>query len=85
MDDTEKTKELFKTKSEKGFDMYDFMDTSDQECSLQKSSDAITPKIWLGVDYSPHTQKQARMHLDQLQAKALIPILQRFVDTGEIA
>lgn len=64
--------------NERGFDLYEFIDRYNAPCSLQKSSLAFEECIWLGVD-------ENRMHLTQDMAKALIPILQLFVDTGEIS
>jgi hypothetical protein len=65
-------------KTERGFDIIEFLDRYGVECSLQKSSLATEDCIWLGVN-------ESRMHLTQGQVKALLPYLQRFVDTGEIA
>ncbi|MCA3269227.1 MAG: hypothetical protein ACK5XX_05330 [Holosporales bacterium] len=67
-------------KTERGFDIIEFLDRYGNGCSLQKSSLATEDCIWLGVD----TEPPARMHLTQGQVKALLPYLQRFVDTGEI-
>ena len=38
--------------------------------------------IWIGVD-NPGTIN-TRMHLNRVQVKALLPILQQFVDTGDL-
>jgi hypothetical protein len=65
-------------KTEHGFDIIEFLDRYNNRCSLQKSSLATEDCIWLGVN-------ESRMHLTQDQVKALLPYLQRFVDTGEIA
>lgn len=62
----------------RGFDVYEFLDRYDNECSLQKSSIATEDCIWLGTD------KGGRMHLTPAQVKEIIPILQKFVETGEI-
>jgi hypothetical protein len=39
-----------KEKTERGFDLINFVDRYDNECSLQKSSLAFEEAIWLGVD-----------------------------------
>jgi hypothetical protein len=64
-------------KTERGFDIIEFLDRYGNGCSLQKSSLATEDCIWLGVN-------ESRMHLTQGQVKALLPYLQRFVDTGEL-
>lgn len=62
----------------RGFLFTEWLDTMRQRCSLQKSSVADEDRIWLGVeDY--------RMHLNQEMVAALLPLLQRFVETGELA
>lgn len=76
----------------RGFDYYTFKDSNDNDYSLQKSSSAECHKIWLGLDKCD-CEKDAitellaapRMHLTQEQVKKLLPILQRFVETGEIS
>jgi hypothetical protein len=40
--------------------------------------------FWMLVDLPEGVHIKTRMHLNQEQAKALITILQKFVDTGEI-
>lgn len=63
--------------TERGFDITNFKDRYDFECSLQKSSLAFEDCIWLGVD-------ENRMHLTQDMVKELLPYLKRFIDTGEL-
>lgn len=46
--------------------------------SIQDSSLAEIPAIWLGG-------QEGRAHLNQEMAAELIPLLQKFVDTGSIA
>lgn len=101
-----------KTKTERGFDLIEFKDSYEVECSIQKSSIATEDAIWLGVnDADPkilhgeaarlgikHNETsgwvdypipdgvsmRTRMHLNIDQVKKLIPILQKFVKTGDI-
>jgi hypothetical protein len=68
-----------------------FEDRYKQKCSIQKSSIATEDCIWLGVDVGIPVELggtgdeiMGRMHLTQDMAAELIPILQRFVETGEI-
>lgn len=63
------------TKTDRGFPFATFTDLYDRPCSVQESSLATADAIWLGVDGS-------RMHLSREMVDALIPMLQRFVDTG---
>lgn len=37
-----------KKKTERGFGYYEFEDTNGTKCTLQESSSAMEPKIWLG-------------------------------------
>lgn len=74
-------------KTVRGFDLYTFEDLLGKKCSLQKSSLATKDAIWIGWqeiklagDYVANT----RMELSQEMVLKLIPILQRFVETGEI-
>lgn len=64
-------------KTQRGFSIVNFTDLYGAECSLQKSSLATEDAIWLGVD-------TARMHLTQEQVSELLPLLQKFVNTGEL-
>jgi len=45
----------------------------------------LSKRLWW-VDYpiSKEVMVQTRMHLDRKQVKKLLPILQKFVDTGDI-
>ena len=62
----------------RGFTRGEFRDRYNFLCSIQKSSLATEDAIWLGVN-------ENRMHLTQEMAEALIPLLQKFVDTGELS
>lgn len=101
-----------KTTTQRGFSLYEFDDSNGEGCTVQKSSSASEPKIWLGItDPNPIIKAQdakrleistsvewgwvgyplpkgveisTRIHLNQEQVAELIPILQKFVDTGEI-
>lgn len=64
-----------KTHTQRGFGRYNFVDDYGAECSLQRSSSGT--RIWLGCNDN-------RMHLNVEQVKALLPILQKFVETGDI-
>lgn len=81
---------LQQSKTGRGFTLIKFKDMYEQPCSLQKSSIATEDCIWFGVhDQIDLNTKEVigpsqRMHLTQEQVKELLPILQRFVDTGEI-
>jgi len=79
----------------RGFAHAEFTDLYDTPCSIQDSSLATEDAIWLGVDHinARHWEKvagsdlehiPARMHLSREMAAELIPILQRFVETGSI-
>lgn len=73
----------------RGFAGGKFKDRYDRDCSIQESSLATEACIWLGMDHEvvhPKTGERcgARMHLTQEMAADLIPLLQRFVETGHL-
>lgn len=70
----------------RGFDAGKFTDLYASECSIQKSSLATQDCIWLGVDQPAPDMAglQLRMHLTRATVADLLPLLQRFVDTGEL-
>ncbi len=70
-------------KTDRGFSIGEFTDRYDNPCSIQKSSLAFERCIWLGVSEA-ETETGPRMHLTQQMVADLLPLLQRFVDTGEI-
>ena len=86
--------------TERGFDYTTFEDKYGTKCSLQKSSAGSEPCIWLGCNEPNPRQLRiggwqdyelpddvicnTRMHLTIPQVKALLPYLNRFVETGEI-
>ena len=74
--------------NDRGFLKGKFKDRYGADCSIQKSSLATEDCIWLGCDHETVDPKGtlcgARMHLTQSMAADLIPLLQHFVDTGEL-
>lgn len=77
--------------TERGFGRGEFKDLYGQECSVQDSSLATEPAIWLGVDRGLRepgsgglVEMHARMHLGVDQAKCLIEVLQRFLRTESV-
>ena len=94
-----------KERTHRNFNIYNFKDRNNTECSLQKSSVATENCIWLGANniglkhftkdrgweninlintIEEHYVANNRMHLTQDQVKELLPILKKFVKTGEI-
>ena len=71
-------------RTDKGLALAEFLDLYGSHCSVQKSSLSESDTIWLGVMVDMDGRRCTRMHLDQDMVEALIPILQRFVATGEI-
>ena len=76
--------------TQRGFTSYDFADLYEAACSVQKSSLATEDAIWLGVDRPPYDVKTGeagswgRMHLNREQVAELLPLLQAFVETGDL-
>jgi len=71
--------------TERGFSRDEFADLYGQKCSLQDSSLATQAAIWLGVDVDLEGKEvNNRMHLSQNMVRQLLPILQRFVETGSV-
>jgi hypothetical protein len=73
----------------RGFVGGEFKDRYGSDCSIQESSLATESCIWLGCDHETIDEATgercgARMHLTQKMAAVLIPLLQHFVDTGEL-
>lgn len=73
-------------RDERGFLYATFLDRYDAPCSIQESSLASEPALWLGCDTGTHHAGRcmARMHLTQAQAANLIPLLQYFVENGSL-
>ena len=59
-------------KTARGFERADFQDNNGVNCSLQQSG---TSSIRLGVD-------EDRMHLGREHVEALLPCLQRWLESG---
>lgn len=74
--------------TERGFLRGDFLDRNGDACSIQESSLADEPAIWLGQNEGTHHHVTgnclARMHLTRDMAAALIPLLEHFVEHGEL-
>lgn len=89
-----------RTKTHRGFRLYEFKDYYGVKCSLQASSLAEVSAIWLGcTDFNarrlvqgkgwiPHdigdVSGDTRMHLTRKEVKALLPKLIAFVESGEL-
>lgn len=89
-----------KKHTQRGFPYYQFKDKYNETCSLQLSSLADDRCIWLGIDkpkpqrLGPHGWEDfgipddvsvpSRMHLSAKQVKKLLPILHKFVETGDL-
>jgi len=86
-------------KTQRGFQKVEFTDLYGSECSLQQSSLATEGAIWFGMNsdgsfelkppYSksrndPAVDTGGRMHLSQGQMAVLLPLLQHFVETGDL-
>lgn len=77
-------------KTLRGFDLIEFKDQYQKNCSLQMSSLATEDCIWLGSDEDQQTHHvtgeklSTRMHLTRKQVKELLPYLEHFVKTGDI-
>lgn len=75
-------------KTNRGFGLAEGVDRYGKPYSIQKSSIATEDCIWLGSDGEPLRDGDkvwsSRMHLTQAMAAELIPLLQHFVDTGEL-
>lgn len=66
-----------RSKTERGFDIIKFYDIYERECVIQKSSSATQNCIWIG-------RRHFAMHLNKAKVAEIIPILQKFVETGEL-
>jgi len=64
----------------RGFARAEFADRYNRACSIQESSLATENCLWLGCDEG----ESIRMHLTQAMAADLLPLLQRFVETGKL-
>ena len=66
-----------RTTTNRGFRLVSFIDSYGYDCSIQESSNAEKACIWMGI-------RDERMHLSQSEVKKLIPILQGFVERGDL-
>jgi len=66
-----------KTRTSKGSLKLEFEDSAGMHCSIQKSSIQTFDAILFGVSSN-------RMFLTRDQVKELLPILQQFVENGEV-
>jgi len=75
--------------TQRGFARGEFVDRYGEKCSIQESSIGGEFCIWLGCEHETKDKNGepvgARMHLTQALAADLIPLLQRFADTGELS
>ena len=86
-------------KTVRGFSCYEFEDCNGIKCSLQESSsedaiwlgceDANPQRLipgegWHVIEMPSEYIANTRMHLTQDQVKNLLPVLQKFVEKGEI-
>ena len=67
----------------RGFQYIEFQDRNGNTCDIQQSSVADyeppgSSALWLGIG-------ENRMHISLDQMRLLIPVLQRWVDTGKLA
>ena len=67
----------------RGYPEAHFTDLSGLECSLRGSSRAPSA-VWFGVDVDLQGRQTMSMHLSREHVAALLPMLQRFVDSGFI-
>ncbi len=65
-------------KTQRGFRIIRFKDRYDNSCSIQESSLAAEPCLWLGQD------TPLRIHVTKSLASDLISLLQYFVDNDEL-
>lgn len=70
--------------TQRGFLHGPFVDSYGSVCSIQQSSNASEPHIWLGVDRAFNGQDGTRMHLTRPMVAQLLPLLQHFVATGDL-
>ena len=68
----------------RGFMRGEFVDLYSDQCSIQESSLAEVDAIWLGVHKTDKGDESTRMHLNREMVAALLPLLKRFVKTGQL-
>ena len=75
-DEAPRSIELHRTP--RGFRLGTFMDRYGISCSIQESSLATEPALWLGTD----DNGQGRMHLTRTMARELSELLAHFAEHG---
>lgn len=60
------------------------LNINDNNPSIMKSDPIDNTEEWIDYSIPEDTYVNIRIHLSKEQIKELIPILQRFVDTGEL-
>lgn len=72
----------------RGFARGEFTDVNGEQCSIQESSAAKKPMLWLGQDeptiHESTGTAMCRMHLSQAHVRALLPLLHEFAKTGRL-
>ena len=61
-----------------------FTDLYGQQCTIQESYHDGDDALWLGVERDPMNRLRARMHLSRDQARAMLPYIKKFIETGSI-
>lgn len=62
----------------RGFGFFELTDSYGKEFTIQESSSAEQEKIWIGAGSD-------RGHLTRDMVRQILPILQQFADTGQVA
>ena len=72
--------------TQRGFSKIRFHDRYGSRCSLQASSLGTEAAIWFGVDkpFDEENEYKTRMHLTKDMVQALLPMLIRFAEQGEL-
>jgi len=73
-------------RTQRGFVRADFVDANGCKASIQESSSASEPKLWLGLNEGTHHMGEClgRMHLTMEHTRALLPLLAWFAETGDL-
>lgn len=73
-------------RNQRGFKTQTFKELYGADCSIQESSLATKPALWLGMDRGTHVDGNclARMHVDKKLARKLVKWLNLFIETGEL-
>ena len=69
---------VIQTETSRGFTLVEFIDHYKVPCVIQCSSLAMQEAIWLGVE-------KHCMHLTRADVARMIPYLESFAETGELA